>query len=433
MKGFNVLHPMGYDALGLPAENAAITSKTNPREYTDKAIKNYIKQQKNLGLSYDWSRVVDTSSPDYYKWDQWIFLKMFEKGLAYQKDSLVNWCRKCDTVLANEQVHNGKCWRHEDTSVEIKRLKQWFFKTTAYADELYESIDKLDWPQRTKAMQKNWIGKSHGTEIVFEINGEKWPIFTTRPDTIYGVTFMVVSAQHSRLNELVTKEQKKDVEKFLKKIKTVSQKSMKDVEELDKEGVFTGSYAINPVTKDKVPVYAGNFVVADYGSGMVMAVPAHDQRDFEFAKKYGLEIKQVIVPYIEVKGEYEIRKDKPFVKRNVVTAIVKNPKTNKFLMLKNANENFFVIGGIEGENLIEEAKREVLEETGYKNLKFIKQIGGELHNLVFAKHKDENRYGINKCIYFELENEKREKVSEEELAKHESFWEKGCGARPTIL
>ncbi|MFW6378427.1 MAG: leucine--tRNA ligase [Nanoarchaeota archaeon] len=292
LRGFNVLHPMGYDALGLPAENAAVKEGEHPKEYTDKSTKNYIQQQKHLGLSYDWSRVVSTADPKYYKWDQWIFLKMFEKGLAYQKTSAVNWCPKCNTVLANEQVEGGKCWRHEDTDVEVKHLKQWFLKTTAYVEELYDNIDKLeDWPERTKAMQKNWIGKSHGTEIEFDIDGEKWPVFTTRPDTIFGVTFMVVSAQHSRLRDITSDDQKDDVEAFLKKLHGVSEKELEDTE---KEGVFIGTYATNPATGDKVPIYAGNFVVADYGSGMVMAVPAHDQRDFEFAKKYGIEIKQVI-------------------------------------------------------------------------------------------------------------------------------------------
>jgi len=295
MNGLNVLYPMGYDSLGLPAENAAIKADTHPRTFTEKSVKNFIKQQKELGLSYDWSRIVETHNPDYYKWDQWIFLKMFEKGLAFRKKAPVNWCRKCNTVLANEQVHNGYCWRHENTEVEIKHLEQWFLKITDYADELYEGIDKLrGWSDRIKAMQKNWIGKSHGTEILFEIEGENWPIFTTRPDTLFGVTFMVISAQHPELDKLVTKEQKSKVDKFLKKIRSVSQKSIKEIEELDKEGAFTGSYAVNPVNNEKIPIWAGNFVVADYGSGMVMAVPAHDQRDYEFAKKYNLPIKEVI-------------------------------------------------------------------------------------------------------------------------------------------
>ncbi len=486
--GFNVLYPIGYDSLGLPAENAAIKVGMHPEAYTKKSINNFMRQQKAMGWSYDWSRVVKTSNPDYYKWDQWIFLKMLEKGLAYRKKSAVNYCKKCDTVLANEQVVNGKCWRHEDTNVEIKHLEQWFFKITDYADELLEKLEGLNWPERAKKMQRNWIGRSEGTEIDFEIetpckkisnviiihgssqkekehlskglpqankrnwlpwikkelekkgikcetplmpagwapkynewkkeleklkidensvlighsaggaflvrwlgetkkkirklilvspgkaagwhmsyiddlygkenyenlqkfvkekiilftakddykhhivnaykyekelpakvicfekgfghfveksmgkkefpelldrilSKQKFPIFTTRPDTIFGVTFMVISAQHPRLMELVTDKQEKEVKNFLKKLKSVSEKEMEDME---KEGVFTGSYAINPLTKEKIPVYAGNFVVADYGSGMVMAVPAHDQRDFDFAKKYGIKIKQVI-------------------------------------------------------------------------------------------------------------------------------------------
>ena len=307
MQGFNVLHPMGYDALGLPAENAAIKAGEHPEEYTKKSIANFTKQFKSLGISYDWSRMVNSSSPDYYKWDQWIFLKMLDKGLAYQKTSAVNWCHKCNTVLANEQVHDGKCWRHDDTNVEVKQLKQWFLKTTEYADELYSNLENMDWPDRTKAMQRNWIGKSHGTEIDFKIETHAhegcsrdpevntWPIFTTRPDTLFGVTFMVVAAQHSKLDSLVTADQEKDVEKFLKKIGSVSQKAMKDVEELNKEGVFTGSYAINPATNEKIPIWAANFVIADYGSGMVMS-DAPDQRDLEFAQKYGINLIETILP-----------------------------------------------------------------------------------------------------------------------------------------
>jgi leucyl-tRNA synthetase len=295
MNGFNVLHPVGYDSLGLPAENAAIEAGTHPKDYTNKSIPNFMKQQKGLGLSYDWSRVLSTAYSSYYKWDQWIFLKMLEKGLAYQKESAVNWCSKCNTVLANEQVKDGRCWRHGDVEVEVRNLKQWFLKTTEYADELYENLDGMNWPEKTKAMQKNWIGKSHGTEIDFEINGERWPIFTTRPDTIYGVTFMVVAAQHPKLDLLVTKEQRGEVDEFLKKIGGVSQKSMKDLDELNKEGVFTGSYAVNPATNEKIPIWIANFVIADYGSGMVMA-DAHDQRDLEFAQKYGINLVETILP-----------------------------------------------------------------------------------------------------------------------------------------
>ncbi len=210
MQGFNVIYPIGYDSLGLPAENAAIKSKVHPKTYTEKAIKNFMKQQKAMGWSYDWSRMFKTGDPEYYKWDQWIFLKMWEKGIAYKKKSAVNWCKKCKTVLANEQVVNGKCWRHEDSQVEIKQLDQWFLRTTNYAEELLKGLEKLDWPERAKIMQKNWIGKSHGTEIKFKVNNEVWPVFTTRPDTIHGVTFMVISAQHPKLFGLVTEKQKKD-------------------------------------------------------------------------------------------------------------------------------------------------------------------------------------------------------------------------------
>ncbi len=450
MSGFNVLYPMGFDSFGLPAENAAIKAKSHPKKFTEDAIKNYIRQMKELGLSYDWNRMIESHKSEYYKWDQWIFLKMFEKGLAYKKKSSVNWCPKCNTVLANEQVHDGKCEYHKDTNVEIKPLEQWFLKTTAYADELNDFSKLNEWPELIKKLQKNWIGRSEGTEIDFEIdkkqtiqvesvnhfrenininsrlkikdkefgikqivkfrfdngsyytklfleggyvladdlegnsfilvkevkNGlkikedkidfnkktfnflytahataeetdgeeifkkgegetfwdynskdnsylslgiidktkkrldflgeviysnsvqilkekEKWKIFTTRPDTLFGVTFLVVSAQHPKLMDLVAEKEKQSVEKFLKGIKGVSEKEMENTE---KEGVFTGSYAKHPLTGEKIPVYAGNFVVADYGSGMVMAVPAHDERDFEFAQKYKIPIKVVIKP-----------------------------------------------------------------------------------------------------------------------------------------
>ncbi len=294
MQGFNVLYPMGYDAFGLPAENAAIKERVHPKSYTEQSIKKFIIQQKKLGLSYDWTRMLKTCDPEYYRWNQFFFLKFLEKGLVYRKKASVNWCPKCITVLANEQVHNGTCWRHTDTQVEIKQLEQWFFKITNYAEELLKDIDKLDWPERIKIMQRNWIGKSEGAEIIFTINNKPWKIFTTRPDTLFGVTFMVISAQHPHLMELVTPQQKKEVETFLRKIRTTKQE---DLDTVEKEGVFTGSYALHPITKEKIPVYAGNFVVAEYGSGMVMAVPAHDQRDFEFAKKYNIPIKQVVAPH----------------------------------------------------------------------------------------------------------------------------------------
>lgn len=293
MNGFNVLYPMGYDSFGLPAETAAKKEGIRPKEYTEQAIAKIMKYQKELGNSYDWSRILSSHDPDYYRWNQYFFIKLFEKGLAYRKKAPVNWCPNCMSVLANEEADGGKCWRCEGEVVK-KDLEQWFFKITDYAERLLSDLKKIDWPERIKTMQKNWIGKSYGSEIDFDINGEKWKIFTTRPDTIYGVTFMVISAQHPKLMELVTSENKKDVLDFVKRCQKV--KTPEEIESLDKEGVFTGSYAINPINGEKVPVWAGNFVLADYGAGMVMAVPAHDQRDFEFAKKYSIPIRVVINP-----------------------------------------------------------------------------------------------------------------------------------------
>ena len=290
MQNFNVLYPMGYDSFGLPAEAAAKKEGIHPKKYAEASIKKIMEYQKALGNSYDWSRTLASHEPDYYKWNQYFFLKLYEKGLAYRKKAPVNWCETCQSVLANEEAEGGKCWRCGNEVVK-KNMEQWFFKITKYADRLIEDLEKIQWPEQIKTMQRNWIGKSSGVEILFEINGKKWPIFTTRPDTIYGVTFMVISAQHPKLFEIVTDKQKKEVEKFLNKIKSVKQE---DIDKLEKEGVFTGSYAINPITKDKVPVYVGNFIVVDYGSGMIMAVPGHDERDFQFAKKYKLPIKEVI-------------------------------------------------------------------------------------------------------------------------------------------
>src|SRR3989344_8036817 len=227
MQGFNVLHPMGFDSFGLPAENAAIKEKSHPKKFTENAIKNYIKQMKGLGLSYDWSRLIETHKFEYYKWDQWIFLKMFEKGLVYKKKSPVNWCGECNTVLANEQVIGGKCWRHDNVNVQVKHLEQWFFKITAYADELLRGLDKLDdWSENIKTLQRNWISKSEGTNVIFKINYDNWNVFTTKIDTLMGVTFLVVSSQHPKLMELVTKEKINEVEKFLEKLKSTKQEDI---------------------------------------------------------------------------------------------------------------------------------------------------------------------------------------------------------------
>jgi leucyl-tRNA synthetase len=300
MNGFNVLHPMGYDALGLPAENAAILAGEHPQDYTDNSIKNFTKQFKSLGLTYDWTRVVNTADPSYYKWDQWIFLKMFEKGLVYQNESAVNWCPKCDTVLANEQVQNGMCWRHDDTEVEIKSLKQWFLKITDYAGEIYDEIDNLDdWPSKTKAMQKNWIKKKKWIDIDYELDGaeEKITVSTTRPDTNFGATFVVMAPEHPLLSEergLVPKEQRQAVSKYIAKAKEKT--SEERIEEgRKKTGVFSGLYCVNPLTEKKMPIWITDFVLMDVGTGVVVGVPGHDIRDFEFAKEFGIPVVRVVV------------------------------------------------------------------------------------------------------------------------------------------
>ncbi len=286
MNGFQVLHPMGWDAFGLPAENAAIKHGVHPAKWTYENIDYMKKQLIKLGLSYDWRREVTTCLPEYYRWNQWIFLKLYEKGLAYRKSSFVNWCPSCMTVLANEQVIDGACWRC-DSQVEQKELEQWFLKITAYAEELLSDCDKLSgWPEKVLTMQRNWIGKSEGVEVDFPIEGtsEKLRIFTTRPDTIFGVTFMCISPEHPLAERLCEDKE------ALKKIRHLQRQP--DV----KEGIFTGKYAINPLNGERIPVWIANFVLMEYGTGAIMSVPAHDQRDFEFAKRYNIPIKIVIKP-----------------------------------------------------------------------------------------------------------------------------------------
>jgi leucyl-tRNA synthetase len=286
MCGYSVLHPMGWDAFGLPAENAAIKHGVHPSVWTHKNIEHMKKQMNRMGLSYDWEREVTTCRPEYYRWNQWFFLKMLEKGLAYRKYSYVNWCPSCTTVLANEQVIEEKCWRCDSIVVQ-KKLEQWFFRITHYAEELLQGCDELrGWPERVVLMQKNWIGKGEGVEVDFPLEGmhEKLRIFTTRPDTLFGVTFMCVAPEHPVVRQLVTDSA------------TIEAVKTKYDRETEKTGLFTGHYCFNPLNGDRIPVYIANFVLMEYGTGAIMSVPAHDQRDFEFAKKYGLPIKVVIVP-----------------------------------------------------------------------------------------------------------------------------------------
>jgi leucyl-tRNA synthetase len=299
-RGFNVLHPMGWDSFGLPAENAAIKNDTHPARWTYDNIDYMRNQLRQLGLSYDWDREIATCNPKYYRWEQQIFLEMYEKGLVYQKTTTVNWCESCQTVLANEQVIEGTCWRC-DQLVDARKMNGWFFKITDYAEELLDDLDKLGgWPDKVVTMQRNWIGKSTGLQCDFLVDGfdenEKLSIFTTRPDTIFGVTFMSIAPEHPLLDTLLKDNPlEKEIRDFVNRIiKEKQQQSNQDLTE--KEGMATGCYCINPFNGDKIPIFVANFVLMAYGTGAVMAVPAHDQRDFEFAKKYHLPIKPVVIP-----------------------------------------------------------------------------------------------------------------------------------------
>ena len=304
MQGHNVLHPMGWDAFGLPAENAAIKNDTPPREWTQHNIAAMKAQMKRLGFAYDWSKELATCQPDYYRWNQWFFLKLFEKGLAYRKKAKVNWCPECATVLANEQVlSNGCCWRHEDTLVEQRELEQWFLRITKYADELLDGLDKMPgWPERVLSQQRHWIGRSEGTLVDFKLAdeagpaGDKITVFTTRVDTIYGATSLQLAPEHPIVADLTAEKPvlRREVDEMLAEQRKAKEKG--DIGAIEKHGVDTGCFAINPYNGEKVPIWIANYVLMDYGTGAIMSVPAHDERDYEFAKKYGLDIRVVILP-----------------------------------------------------------------------------------------------------------------------------------------
>jgi leucyl-tRNA synthetase len=314
MRGFNVLHPMGWDAFGLPAENAAIERGLHPRDWTLGNIAEMKRTLERYAFSYDWSREISTCEPEYYRWNQWFFLRMYERGLAYRKKAWVNWCPQCATVLANEQVQDGVCWRHKSTLVEQRELEQWFLRTTAYAEQLLKDIRQLEgaWPERVLTMQRNWIGRSEGAEIVFRLDdGRPIPIFTTRVDTIFGATCVLLAPEHPLSAELTPAEQHARLKAM------IDARARRDLAEPDKEGIFTGRHAINPYNNERLPVWIANFVLMEYGAGAIMAVPAHDQRDFEFCRKYGIEIRPVIRPVGEPLAEADAMQE-AFVEDGIV-------------------------------------------------------------------------------------------------------------------
>lgn len=435
LRGFNTMYPIGWDAFGLPAENFAINNKVHPKVSTAKNIANAKKQLLSWGTGYDWSREINTTDPEYYKWTQKLFLEFYKAGLAYEKFGEVNWCPKDKTGLANEEVIDGKCERC-GTLVEKKNLRQWYLKITDYAEKLLEGLKELpEWPDSVKLQQENWIGKSEGEEIEFELRSleaEKLrtsvKVFTTRADTLFGVTYVVLAPEHSLVSEILNSNiqirNKSEIEKYINECKGKTEiERTGDTKE--KTGVkLLGVKAINPANGEEVPVWIADYVLASYGTGAVMAVPAHDERDFEFAKKYNLPIKEVIVPHF-TDWTNPPRSGKNIIRRKTIHAIIENAEGDKLIGIKWKKYNWqtFVIGGVEdGEDVVEGARREAVEETGYTHLEFVKILGDEIHSEYFAPHKDVNRYADVTGVVFRLKSESRNELSKEESDKHEILW-----------
>ena len=436
MKGYNVLHPQGFDSFGLPAENYAIKTGTHPKITTTQNIQNYIVQMKSLGLGYDFDEKIITSSPEYYKWTQWLFTQFFEHKLVYKKTASANWCDSCKTVLANEQVVDGICERCKSEVIQ-KEVPSWFFKITDFADSLIEGLKDVDWPEHTKKNQINWIGKSEGALIKFPISPRPYAVggagnsqfsievFTTRPDTLFGATYMVLAPEHELVSNLKSQISNfADVEEYIAETKKKTERER--IESKEKTGVeLKGIRAINPANNEEIPVFVADYVLAHYGTGAIMAVPAHDQRDFEFAKRFGLPKPRVIEPYfIKSDGEDGVRDDKQTIEREAITAIVKHWAEDKYIVLKwkKINWHTFITGGVEkGQTPEEAARTEVLEETGYKDFKNVSEFS-KFHAKFFHVPKDENRLAHFRTFYFELGSGECETVSDDEQKHHDILW-----------
>ena len=422
-QGYNVYHPIGWDSFGLPVENYAIKVGKTPRVAHDEAKAHFIAQLKRLGFSYDWTKEISTADPEYYKWTQWIFTQLYKHDLAYQKEQPQWWCDTDNTVLANEQVEGGKCWRCGNP-VTKRNLKQWFFRITAYADEILEATEDLDWTEMVKTMQKNWIGRSVGAEVEFAVEGrdDVITVFTTRPDTLFGATYVALAPEHPLVSQLVNADTRQAVEAY---VMAAQQKSdVERQENKDKTGVFTGSYAINPVNGQKLPIWVADYILGGYGTGAIMAVPAHDERDYEFAKKYDLPIIQVVAEYEELsEGPGAVRANVEQIERPVVDAIITRADGKYLLQIEGDDHVHFVGGGVEPKDgsLEDALRREVREETGYVNIASIRQVSPIIarNGYRHTKNKNQKTWG---AFYEVMLADDTQIESEVESGKHTIEW-----------